>query len=624
MRIFSFRRIRRLFSFASMGIERRAGRGIRRRHNAFQQRRDAFSSWRLNSEQLEPKKLLSVNEVIPPADGTYIENDVISIRVNFTDPVVNVDDDGDPATQPSIKLTVGSEEKSAVFSGGSGTDSLFFNYTVGATDEDLDGIEILTPIQLNGNLIQNASTGVALTGSDLTLVGLPSTPNVLVSTPTEPTVTVTNGGGVTGVQGDIIEFTATYPRAVTVDTNGGTNTPFIFINVGDESKKAEYVAGSGSTELRFQYEIEADVEDTDGITIPAPAVIDLDGGATMTDATGDVLRTFTAPDTSDVDVDGVAPTVVSVNASPDGSYSNAGGDTIDITVVMDDAVTVDTTGGTPTIPLTIGGQVRNADYVSGTGTTTLVFSYTIAADDFANGTIVVNDDIILAGGTIQDAAGNEADLDNFVTEKPTPTGVLINRTGPTVTVTEGDGETSAEGDIIEFTATFPHSVTVDLTGGTPFIAINVGGDSKTADYAAGSGSTELRFQYTVLANDEDIDGISLPSGEINLNGGTINDTTAATDPALLTFSDPGTSTVLVDGVAPTVLSADVFANGTIVVNDDIILAGGTIQDYDLDNFVTEKPTPTGVLINRTGPTVTVTEGDGDRVLHQQCSRRLAQ
>ena len=58
MRIFSFRKIRRLFSFASMGISRSSGRGVRRR-NAFKQRRDAFNAYRLGSEELEPKRVLT-------------------------------------------------------------------------------------------------------------------------------------------------------------------------------------------------------------------------------------------------------------------------------------------------------------------------------------------------------------------------------------------------------------------------------------------------------------------------------------------------------------------------------------------------------------------------------------
>ena len=60
MRIFSFRKIRRLFSFASMGISRSSGRGVRRR-NAFKQRRDALNRHQLGNEPLEPRLLLATN-----------------------------------------------------------------------------------------------------------------------------------------------------------------------------------------------------------------------------------------------------------------------------------------------------------------------------------------------------------------------------------------------------------------------------------------------------------------------------------------------------------------------------------------------------------------------------------
>lgn len=80
MRIFSFRKIRRLFSFASMGIARASGHGVRRR-NAFKQRRDAFSAWRLNSEQLEPKKMLATDistrlpDLVAGDDSGYLDDD---------------------------------------------------------------------------------------------------------------------------------------------------------------------------------------------------------------------------------------------------------------------------------------------------------------------------------------------------------------------------------------------------------------------------------------------------------------------------------------------------------------------------------------------------------------------
>jgi hypothetical protein len=193
-------------------------------------------------------------------------------------------------------------------------------------------------------------------------------------------------------------------------------------------------------------------------------------------------------------VDAVAPTVVGSPTGPiAGSYSDTANSNLDITVVMSEAVTVDDTVGTPTIPLTIGGQVRNADYFSGTGTTTLVFRYTIASDTdvYANGTFTVGD-INTAGGTIQDAEGTDADLTGY--SAPTPSGVLINRAGPTITVTDGDTETSVAGDIIEFTATYLHDVIVI---GTPQIAINVGGSTQQAIFTSGSSGAALVFQYVI-------------------------------------------------------------------------------------------------------------------------------
>ena len=601
-----------------------------------------------------------------PAPGSYGDtppNNTVDITVVMSE-AVTVDDTGGT---PFIPLTIGGQFRNADYVSGTGTTTLVFRYTItSSTDVYTNGTFDVGTITLAGGTIQDTAGNDA----DLGAYVAPTPTGVLINR-TAPTVAVTTPAvPATSVAGDIIEFTATYAQAVAVNTTGGT--PSIAIDVGGTTQQADYVSGSGSTDLVFQYEVEADDEDTNGITITAPT-ISLNGG-TMTDVNGDVVLSFSMPSTAGVLVDAVAPTVVGSPTGPiAGSYGN--GDDLDITVVMSEAVTVDETGGTPTIPLTIGGQIRNADYVSGSGTTTLVFRYTITSptDVYANGTFTVGA-IDLASGTIQDAEGTSADLTGYVA--PTPTGVLINRTEPTVAVTGGDGATSVAGDIIEFTATFPQAVTVDSTGGTPSIAINVGGSTEQAIYTSGSGSTDLVFQYVTQVNDEDANGITIPGLAIDLNGGSISD---ATGDVLLTFDDPGTSGVLVDAVAPTVVGSptgpapgsygatdplditvvmseavtvdttvgtptipltfggegrnadyisgsgtttlvfryeietDVYANGTFTVGA-IDLAGGTIQDAegtnaDLTGYVA--PTPTGVLINRTEPTVAVTNGAGE-------------
>ena len=82
------------------------------------------------------------------------------------------------------------------------------------------------------------------------------------------------------------------------------------------------------------------------------------------------------------------------------------------------------------------------------------------------------------------------------------------------------------GDTISFTATFNGAVTAT---GTPQFAFSLGGRTRQADYASGSGSTELVFSYTVATGDDDRDGISWGANAFSLNSGSIKFT--HTDPA---------------------------------------------------------------------------------------------
>ena len=59
-------------------------------------------------------------------------------------------------------------------------------------------------------------------------------------------------------------------------------------------------------------------------------------------------------------------------------------------MTYDQIVTVTTTGGTPYINITIGSNTRQASYVSGSGTTTLTFQYTVVAGDSAQNGIAMN------------------------------------------------------------------------------------------------------------------------------------------------------------------------------------------------------------------------------------------
>ena len=93
---------------------------------------------------------------------------------------------------------------------------------------------------------------------------------------------------------------------------------------------------------------------------------------------------------------------------------------------------------------------------------------------------------------------------------------------------------------LNFTVNTSRPVTVT---GTPRIAIDVGGVTRYATYASGSGSAALTFSYPVQAGDFDANGITLAS-PLQLNGGTIVDSVG--NPASnLAFTLPDTSALKV-------------------------------------------------------------------------------
>lgn len=96
------------------------------------------------------------------------------------------------------------------------------------------------------------------------------------------------------------------------------------------------------------------------------------------------------------------PHVTSVGVPASGTYGT--GSVLRLIVNYDVPVSVDTTGGTPSIPLTIGSLIRNASYVSGSGTTALVFAYTVQAGDTDTDGIGVGSAIELNGGSLSVAA----------------------------------------------------------------------------------------------------------------------------------------------------------------------------------------------------------------------------
>ena len=85
-------------------------------------------------------------------------------------------------------------------------------------------------------------------------------------------------------------------------------------------------------------------------------------------------------------------------------------------MTFDQAVTVDTSDGTPRIQLRVGGgedeHLKWADYLTGTGAAVVQFTYVVQTGDFDdNGIDIAADELELNGGTIQSSGGTDANLD---------------------------------------------------------------------------------------------------------------------------------------------------------------------------------------------------------------------
>jgi hypothetical protein len=94
-----------------------------------------------------------------------------------------------------------------------------------------------------------------------------------------------------------------------------------------------------------------------------------------------------------------AALITKVSLPANGTYST--GDNLLFSIEFDRAVTVNSTNGTPSLPITLDtGSGASASYLSGTGTNTLLFQYTVRAGDFDSSGIAVAAALNLNGAQI--------------------------------------------------------------------------------------------------------------------------------------------------------------------------------------------------------------------------------
>ena len=98
----------------------------------------------------------------------------------------------------------------------------------------------------------------------------------------------------------------------------------------------------------------------------------------------------------------------------------------------------------------------------------------------------------------------------------------------------GDDSLWTEGETVEVTLTFSEAVTVDTTNGVPSVGLGLGGleTVRSAAWLRGSGTAELVFGYTLIADDGDHAAMAVTPDSLALNGGTIRSIATDADAAL--------------------------------------------------------------------------------------------
>ena len=433
-----------------------------------------------------------------PASGdTYDIGETIRVWVTFDEPVLVT---GTPRLK--IKMDPAYGEKWAVYEGIPGPtpkywylnrDARTFTYTVVEPNISTQGIAIVAnSLEANGGTIKAEATG---TDADLAHDGVDHDPahkvNWRLGAPTVQGVGLWShpASRDTYGLGETIRVVVAFDHDMLV-----TGTPRLKIKMDPAygEKWATYEGGAGRNFLRFVYTVVEPNISTQGIAIVANS-LEANGGLIWSAETGVIPELShegrghdswhkvdwrPAPAVTDVGV--------TSDSGADGVYTRD--ETVEAAVTFSTPVTVDTSGGTPTLALIANGSIRRAAYASGSGTARLVFSYPVTvADGSLRAEGVAASGLKLGGGTIVGVSGTTAEVGFGATPGVTSVSITDNPTG-----------LWSAGEAVEAVLRFSEPVTVE---GTLTVRLDMEGAVVFADYVSGSGTDELTFAYAI-AEDE--------------------------------------------------------------------------------------------------------------------------
>ncbi len=428
-----------------------------------------------------------------PANQTYVQNQNLDFSISHPYDLT-------VSGNPRIQIDLDGNTVYANYLKGSGSKKIIFRYTIQAGDEDTNGIEVASSIDLNGGTLQFSNAGV-ITNSTTDFISPPSTDNILVDTTGPSIILVTPPAPKIYYKGDVLDFIVIFDDSTLV-----SGSPRIQLDIGGVTRYATYSGGNATTTHIYKYHVQESDLDLDGISMSSP--LGLNNGSLKDSAGNNATLTFVPLPMITTYVDGNSPYVTGFTLPTDKTYIL--GDIISVDVKFNESVIV--ASGTPTLPLVIGSSTENATYLSGSGTDTLTFQYIVSNGDEDTDGLRVSTPLSLNGATIQDSESNDARLD--LAAPLTPNVIVDGSVPEIIAMTVPTDANYTDGQTLDFTIQFDEEVIVT---NTPRLPITLDTGTIYAEYVSGTNSDTLTFQYTVLNSDQDDDGISFSTTSLDLN-----------------------------------------------------------------------------------------------------------
>ena len=515
----------------------------------------------------------TVSSVAFSTTGPYGLGANIEVTITFSEDVFVEE------TTPNALLIIGiSASEAAPYNRGEGSNTLVFRRTVGAGDDDADGVDIQGGVLLGGggiirdvagnNVVRSGGTNGRMNGGNDQRVdtSIIAPPSITIAADTSP---VTEGTAAA------FTLTASPPAPV-----GGLT---VTVSV---SQTGTFIEGPPPTTVTI-----AAAATTAALTVATTDdnIVEAAGSVTAT-VTAGAGYTVGSGNTASVTVDdndaGTAP--VLQTATVNRNMLALGYDT-----ALDSTSTP--AGADYTLMVDAGPLPTVSTVVITSSTATLTLSESI----IGNQTVTL--DYTPGSNPLRDLASNNAVLldDQAVvnTTRPFITDVVISSD-------PGADETYAIGEDIEVTVTFSEAVGVSSTPEISISGITVGNSS--AAFVSGSGTTALLFRYTVVEGVLVSDGIGIST--LNVPGGaTITASVDSTRLADRTFTAlPPQSGHKIDGVRPALSSATVDDVTLTLAYAEALDGASTPANGDYTVMADSSPvTVSGVSISGMAVTLTL-------------------